>query len=89
MPELVQHFCKLFADDTKLININNNSTDQETLQEDVDILVDWSKTWQMEFNESKCKVMNIIRSNLGRTVITMERKSCDCVKIEETYSVIG
>ena len=84
MLELVQHFCKLFTDDTKLININKNSTEQKTLQEDVDILVDWSRTWQTEFNEGKCKFMDIGRSRLGRTVITIERKSGDRVELEET-----
>ena len=82
----LQHFCKLFADDTKLFSINKNLIDHKTLQEDVDILVVWTRTWQMEFNESKCKVMDIGRSNLDRTVITMERKSGDRVEFEETCS---
>ena len=86
MPELVKHFCKLFADDTKLISINKNSNDQKSLQDDVDILVDWSRTWQMEFNEDKCKVMDIGSSRLGKTVITMERKSGERVILEETNS---
>ena len=84
MPELVQYFYKLFADDTKLISISKDSTDQKTLQDDVDILAGWSRTWQVEFNEVKCKVMDIGKSRLGRTVITMERKSGDRVELEET-----
>ena len=86
MPELAKHFCKLFADDTKLISINKNSTDQETLQEDVDNLVNWSKTWQMELNEEKCKVMDIGRSKLSRTVINMKSTSGVRVELEETNS---
>ena len=39
-----------------------------------------------EFNEDKCKIMDIGRSKLGRTVITMERKSGDRVELEETRS---
>ena len=64
MPELVKHFCKLFAHDTKLISINKNSTDQKLLQEDVNCLIDCSRTWHMEFNVEKCKVMDIGRSKL-------------------------
>ena len=40
----------------------------------------------MEFNESKCKVIDISRSNLGRTVITMECKFGDRDEHEETCS---
>ena len=29
------------------------------LQHDIDKLVNWSKKWNMEYNEGKCKVMNI------------------------------
>ena len=56
------------------------------LQEDMNRLVDWSRTWPIEFNEDKCKVMDIGRSKLGRTVITMERKSGDRVELEQTRS---
>ena len=54
LPELVTNFCKLFADDIKLIGIVKNSLDQKILQEDIDKLVRWSKRWNMEFNEGKC-----------------------------------
>ena len=60
LPELVSHYCKLFADDTKLIGVVKNSLDQKILQEDIDKLVNWSKKCNMEFNEGKCKVMNIM-----------------------------
>ena len=40
----------------------------------------------MEFNEDKCKVMDIGSSRLGKTVITMERKSGERVILEETNS---
>ena len=56
------------------------------LQQDGNCLVDWSKVWQMEFNEAKCTVMDIGRSKLGRKVINMERKSDNRVELEETRS---
>ncbi len=43
MPDLVEKFCKLFADDSKLIAIIKNSMDREILQNDVDRLVEWAK----------------------------------------------
>ena len=53
MPELVDHFCKLFADDSKLIAIIRNSVDQSVLQSDLDKLADWSVKWKLGFNEDK------------------------------------
>ena len=32
MPDLVDHFCKLFADDSKLIGVIKNSLDRDLLQ---------------------------------------------------------
>ena len=40
----------------------NNHTDQDNLQNDLDRLTDWEKTWQMTFNPSKCEIMHITRS---------------------------
>ena len=53
-----------FADDTKLGNIVNSISDIETLQNCLDYLVSWAKTWDMEFNVKKCKVMHVGRTNL-------------------------
>ena len=36
--------------------------DSVKLQQDLDILHDWEKTWQMEFNAEKCYVMRITHS---------------------------
>jgi hypothetical protein len=59
LPDGLNHLLKLFADDSKLLAIIRNSKDQELVQDDLDKLLNWSKTWKMNFNFSKCKVMNI------------------------------
>ena len=33
------------------------------MQHDIDKLLEWAETWQMEFNAKKCKIMHIGRSN--------------------------
>ncbi|CAM4557273.1 unnamed protein product [Caretta caretta] len=48
-----------FADDTKLGGIVNLEKDKDTLQEDLDDLVNWSNSNRMKFNSEKCKVMNL------------------------------
>ena len=41
---------RLFADDSVLYRQINSPDDHRILQEDLQKLVEWSKTWQMEFN---------------------------------------
>jgi hypothetical protein len=59
MLELVKNFCKLFADDSKLIAIIRSLRDREIPQDDVDKLVKWANVWEMCFNNDKCKIMTI------------------------------
>ena len=56
-----------FADDTKLIRCVSNDADRDALQSDLNELVKWSDTWQMEFNKGKCKVIHFGRRNQGFT----------------------
>ena len=52
-----------FADDTKVGHVIKNITNQTDLQDCLDKLCDWAKTWGMQFNEKKCKVIHFGRSN--------------------------
>ena len=62
MPAAVSHLVRLFADDSKLIATIRSTSDLSTLQLDLDALSEWSKTWRMLFNVSKCKAMEFSRS---------------------------
>jgi hypothetical protein len=55
MPQVASHFCKLYADDSKLIGVIRSNRDIERLQTDLDSLVVWANEWKMKFNISKCK----------------------------------
>ena len=44
----------MYADDTKLYGPIRNTKDLESLQNDLDKLVEWSNTWKLRFNEVKC-----------------------------------
>ena len=50
---------KLFADDSKLFRRIHDEDDYVALQRDLLKLQEWSSTWLLKFNESKCKVMHI------------------------------
>ena len=52
---------KLFADDALLYRSINNPSDQIQLQQDLDTMIEWSKTWLMRFNAKKCHLLKITR----------------------------
>ena len=53
----------LFADDAKIYRVLKTDEDPEVLQRDLQRLEDWSNSWLLTFNTSKCKTMHIGRSN--------------------------
>lgn len=67
--------CKLgaFADDTKIYTIIESVCDTMNLQRDVDSMQEWSKTWLLNLNLEKCKVMHI--GNTFKTSYTMQSSS--------------
>ena len=54
---------RLFADDCVLYRTINSTSDNITLQEDLNKLVDSSYIWQMDFNVKKCATMHFSSSN--------------------------
>ena len=64
-----------FADDTKIFHEVSSLEEKEKIQTDLCKLLEWSKTWQMKFNASKCKVLHFGKSNqkheykIGETVL--------------------
>ena len=57
MPDSLESFCKIFADDTKVYTAVGEKTDQEKLQRDLLKLCKWSRLWLLEFSVQKCKVV--------------------------------
>jgi len=54
---------KLFADDTKCINVIKSEQDCINMQTDINKLVEWTDKWLIKFNSEKCKVMHIGKTN--------------------------
>ena len=63
LPEIVENITKLFADDTKVYKEISSESDILSLQADIDALDEWSETWQIKFNASKCKCMHLGKNN--------------------------
>ena len=72
---------RLFADDSVVYRQINSPDDHRILQEDLQKLVEWSKTWQTEFNVDKCAIMNFgILRNISKFDYKMKKQSLQVVK---------
>ena len=60
---LVGGFIYKFADDTKCGRIVVDESDRKVLQENINKLMRWADTWQMQFNLKKCKILHVGNSN--------------------------
>ena len=56
LPELLKSGVRLFADDSLMFNIRANKT---VLQKDLEILEDFAKKGQLDFNVNKCAVLSV------------------------------
>jgi len=59
LPDWIENSIKMFADDTKIWAKIAVREDANSLQEDLNRLVQWSEKWLLKFNPDKCKVMHI------------------------------
>ena len=59
----IKSFLLKFADDTKIFREIRTTEDTQQLQEDLDMLVKWSKDWQMTFNIEKCKKCTLVTAS--------------------------
>ncbi len=63
LPEGIELFFSMFADDAKIIRRIETEDDSRCLQDDLDRLSEWSNKWLLKFNPSKCKVMKLGSGN--------------------------
>ena len=59
LPENVTSQVRLFADDTAMYLTMEVTNDSSVLQQDLDRLSVWESDWDMEFNPSKCQVVQV------------------------------
>lgn len=65
LPNVIRYSnISLFADDTKFFMNINGIQDCNKVQRDLESVYEWSKTWLMKFNTSKCKVLSITRKTI-------------------------
>ena len=59
LPDWVKCSIKMFANDTKIWVKISQMEDSESLQSDLNQLIQWSQQWLLQFHPDKCKVMHI------------------------------
>jgi hypothetical protein len=55
LTDVIENMVKLVADNTKVYAAVNNTDEIDSLQSDIERLMNWSDTWLLKFNKSKCK----------------------------------
>jgi hypothetical protein len=81
LPDEISSPCKIFADDTKLYNF---SSGHQTMQNDINKLIEWSENWKLFFNGAKCKVLHIGKNNPERDyTMRMDEQEIVIAKCEE------
>jgi hypothetical protein len=59
LPDCVESYAFLFADDTKLFKVIRDENDSGVLQKDLESAITWSNTWLLRFHPDKCIAMTI------------------------------
>ncbi len=78
----LNNFISKFADDKKLANSVITDCDRMSLQEDLRKISEWSQTWEMPFNVSKCQILQVGTRNQKYEygMNGTELESVQCVK---------
>ena len=79
--EVKESICKLFADNCKLYR-NVSSSGQNDLQKELLNLENWSTTWQLPFNATKCKVSHFGTHNANYSY-RLNNHTLDLTKTEK------
>ena len=48
LPEVIESYCNLNADTSKIIRVNEDDSIDDTLQRDIDSVTNWTKKWLMK-----------------------------------------
>merc|ERR1712018_739425 len=59
MGELVRATLFLFTDDSKIFKKITNNEDKESMQQDLNIMEEWSRKWLLEFQPDKLKCIHM------------------------------
>ena len=85
LPDYVQNKAKLFADDLKLIT---NAANWKIIDDDLLKLEQWERTWLLEFNLDKCKVMHLEFNNNQKLSYILDNSVLESCEQEKDLVVL-
>ena len=59
----IQSQIRLFADDCLIYRPIHSNDDHDKLHQDLNSLTRWATTWQMEFNVTKCNIIQLSKGH--------------------------
>ena len=68
---MVEGWCKLYTDDSKIIQVIKDESSAEFLQRDIDSVTNCTKEWLMKLNSNKCKVLHSGNKNFESVYLTI------------------
>ena len=77
IPDWIKTKIRMSADDTKIWTQLSCPEDAVKLQEDLDMLSNWSATWLLKFNPLKCKLMHLRHNMDTRYYIIHDNQKWD------------
>ena len=90
LPDELSSQVRLFADDTAVYLTIGGADDGKVLQNDLDRLSVWEDRWDMEFNPSKCQVVQVTSSkNLINTAYTLHGQILEVVTCAKYLGLIS
>ena len=90
LPEKIYSKIQLFADDTKIFRHIQTEADAKALQDDLNMLGQWSSQWKLQFNVAKCQALRIgsHRSFSERPVYTLQGEELCNVEEQRDLGVL-
>ena len=88
LPTQVKSDLFLFADDTKIFRNIRSEDDRETLQKDINTMLEWANKWQLEFHPDKCVSMSINNKEDQPRMYKMKETTLKLVKQEKDIGVV-
>ena len=85
LPDYVDNKAKLFADDLKLIA---NAANRKIIDDDSRKLEQWERTWLLEFNFDKCKVMHLDLNNNQKLSYILDNAVLESCEQEKDLGVL-
>ena len=87
MPLVVESPIALFADDAFIYRPISTNNDANALQNDLNNLMQWEKSWSMEFHPSKCQLLRI--TNKKKIIDSNYTIHCKKLELVDTAKYLG